>query len=413
MKKPLFVILTLSALYASGATSLAWSDTPYLQPPATNIYDTADIETSQSMGVDSSVVATAVTSDTGNGTVVIYSALGGEYSVPFDLGNVHPTNQDLGMSLFVKSQGLSAVAVDPQTHSVYAAGETFNGSDYDCLIKKYDQNGTQIWSITHDFQLNKHDFCHDIAIDGNGDVIVAGTSVVPGSGYVAKMVKLDANGNVLAENSQRPENCGSFTPCQSQIMKISIGSDGRIVALIKREMLYWWIGTWDTNLQKMPGVLNGFNPPEIHAQDVAVDANGNIYAVGWSYVDNNGTAEMRHKLIRFDEAYNITCEDSRVFGSVSVRHDWHDGWFGVTVANDGHAYVTGSDQKNIITMEYDAACTPQWSDSAGAVIPLIYNNGSLEIGYDIAIDANGDLHIAGQGGPSGNTHALTLKYSRL
>lgn len=413
MKKPSFGLLTLSALCASGATSLAWADAPYQQPPATKTYDTVYADVSQSIGVDNSVVATAVTSDNGNGEVVFYLATGGKNAVQFDPGNVHPAKGEMGIPLSVRSRGLSAVAVDPRTHSVYAAGETFNGTDYDCLIKKYDRNGNQIWSKTHDFYQGAHDFCRDVAVDGNGDVIVGGARLKSASS-MAKLVKFDANGNLLAENSVGIENCGPSLPCSSKITKISVGSDGRIVALVKLGWFNWWIGTWDTNLHKMPGYATySSSEADITPFNVAVDNNGNFYAVGWHYVDYNGTSKIHHKLIRFDEANNVTCEDSQLFGSVSFYSDWNDGWFGVTVSDNGHAYVTGSDQNNIIAMEYDGVCAPLWKNSAGAIAPLIYNGGYREIGHDIDIDTSGDLHITGQGSTWSNTHALTLKYSHL
>jgi len=417
MKKLLLGLLTLSALCASGATSPVWAGSPYLKPPVSKIHDTGGVDVSRSIGSDGSVTAVAITSDTENGAVVIYSNEGDKYTVPFDPGNVHPANREVNLTLALKSQGLSAVAVDPRTHSVYAAGETFNGTDYDCLIKKYNQEGKQIWSITHDFHQSGHDFCSDIAVDGNGDVIVGGAvSNRLSEIYMAKLAKFGANGNFLTSNNMDDENCGPTTPCQSQIIKISVGDDGRIVALVKREMLFWWIGIWNTNLQKMPGGVANYNvkiSPLFSAQDLAVDADGNFYVVGWGTVVEDGYRKMSHTLMRFDKTSNVTCHDSQLFGSHSTYHDWNDGWNGVTVTNNGHAYVTGSDQQDIIVMEYDAACAPQWNDSAGTIDPLLYDGGGVDIGNDIAIDSNGDLHITGQGGPSNNTHALTLKYSHL
>src|SRR5215813_9460805 len=83
-----------------------------------------------------------------------------------------------------------AMAVDG-SGNVYVAGSlswTNGASDY--LTVKYDLNGTQLWAQSYDGPSNAVGVAKALAIDGAGDIYVTGAS-----GGTIATVKYDPNGN--------------------------------------------------------------------------------------------------------------------------------------------------------------------------------------------------------------------------
>ncbi|HXH17795.1 MAG TPA: SBBP repeat-containing protein [Chitinophagales bacterium] len=78
--------------------------------------------------------------------------------------NSSGSNEDRGTFVRVASSG-----------NVYVAGRTFNGSDFDFLILKYDNAGAQQWLRTYDSG-NGDDAPNDFKIDGNENLYLCGIS---------------------------------------------------------------------------------------------------------------------------------------------------------------------------------------------------------------------------------------------
>lgn len=406
---------------------------PYFEPPEVFQYDSGVYESGRSVDVDGAGnLYVGVIEANGNGSIIKYTATGSkEWGVLFDDGNIHPTNNDeLRIPLTLGSSGISAITVD-DAGNVYAAGETFNGTDYDCLVKKYDTRGNELWAYTYQNTLmlpsepyTRHEFCADIVLDHSGNVIAGGTVLTVQDylvSYINMLVKLSPDGTVITDTGpEKPANCGPQAPCESQIREMSIGGDGRIYILAMIWMTTEWIGAYDSDLQYIQGGLDypyamtSFVPNTITATS---DPDTKLYAAGYDTVYNaQGVAEIYHKIILFQPnqttEYTELCEDHRLFGTVGAAGDYHDDWYGSTLGQNGNIYLVGSDQHDMIAMEYDSTCTPQWADETGNLAPLIWDAGGFELGHDAALDADSNLILTGTAGtPPGPPYdTVTVKH---
>jgi len=66
------------------------------------------------------------------------------------------------------------VAVDDAENIVVVGRVSISGSDYDWHVRKYDSSGTFIWSDTYNGPAGLTDTAYKVAIDSNGDIVVAG-----------------------------------------------------------------------------------------------------------------------------------------------------------------------------------------------------------------------------------------------
>src|SRR2546428_8488898 len=136
------------------------------------------------------------------------------------------------------------MAVD-KTGNVYVSGGSYGGtSTYDDIATiKYDTDGHRLWVARYDGPGHYYDGSFvDIAVDGDGNVIVTGDANVDSSdsysqqyAYDYATIKYDPNGNQL------------------------------------------WVARYD-----------GYDQDEDRPQAMAVDAQGNVYVTGYSWGNFSG-----------------------------------------------------------------------------------------------------------------------------
>jgi len=90
-----------------------------------------------------------------------------------------------------------AIAVDG-SGNVYVAGYSYgSGTDDDYATIKYDPAGTQLWVKRYNGPGNSYDIAYAIALDGSGNVYVTGQSKGSGTSYDYATIKYDPAGNQL------------------------------------------------------------------------------------------------------------------------------------------------------------------------------------------------------------------------
>lgn len=229
---------------------------------------------------------------TGTGAIVKYDADGNlEWAVPF-------AGADNGIP--------RGVVVDA-AGSVYATGYSPEGPDSDILTVKYDAEGNALWVARHDGPLGRGDFGRKLALDGAGNLYVAGYS--QGETYANLVtLKYDTSGNEIW-SARSPRE--SF---QSGLLDRILESEG-------------------------PGAA-----PRV---GLAVDRSRSIYVTG--RLREHGHSD--YEVIKYDA-------DGRELWNV------RDGLPGVTdvpraiaVDREGGVFVTGTSADDFFTVKYDQTST--------------------------------------------------------
>lgn len=231
------------------------------------------------------------------------------------------------------SPALGAIAVDGNG-SVYIAGNIGTGwYSWDFGTIKYDANGNLQWVRTYNGLENSVDIATSMAIDPNGNIYVTGYSVGSGTGYDYATVKYSPDGE--EQWVARYNGLGNETDIATSIV-LDANSNVYVTgysAGIGTGYDYVSIKYDSTGVEQWVSRYNGAGNSTDIANQLAVDANGNVYVTGGSY--DNGTA-MDYVTIKYDpigieqwvERYNGTGNGDDISNSIAVD------------AN-GNAYVTG------------------------------------------------------------------------
>lgn len=270
--------------------------------------------------------------------------------------------------------GSSAITVDSDEY-IYLTGEYSNGpvNDLDILIRKYNQNGNEIW--TKSPQGLHDDYSNSVSVDTFGSVLIAGSfeslNLKFGSITLVNygyndifLAKYDVNGNVIwaksplwgnnedEANSIIVDDLGNIYVAGSYASdSISFGNITLINAssgLFGREDIF--IVKYSADGNALWGKrVGGLNKDE--ANSITVDASGNIYVTG-SFTS-----------------------DSITFGDITL-----------TNAGEG-----GYGQDDIFLAKYDANGNVLWATSIGNSFV-----NEEDVSYSVTTNILGDIYLAGK-----------------
>ena len=300
----------------------------------------------------------------------------------------------------------NAIAVD-SVGNVYVTGEGWGpGGNKDYSTVKYDSAGNQLWAIQYNGSGNTDDYAYDIAVDSAGNAYVTGycgrgstkDDIVTikyagatgaelwnvhynGAGDdndIAYELALDSLGNVYV--------CGGTYWSTTNIDFVTLKYDSLGNQL--------WAVRYD-------GPISGRDM----ANELALDAAGNVYIAGSSEGDGTGPDYVT---VKYDVDGNKLWDQrysSAGAGSDSIQE--------LFVSTDGSAYVTGWTQgtaplRNITTICYNSAGGQTWLAQYSGP-----GNGD-NIAFELALDPSGALYVTGGStGGSGKREFVTIKYNDL
>src|SRR3989339_140550 len=265
-------------------------------------------------------------------------------------------------------------------------------------------NVTPLWTKTYNGATNGNDYGMGIAVDISGNIYVTGYESVTGQGNNIWTRKYDNNGSEVWTKTHNGVTDGS-----DQGRGIAVDSSGNVYAIGNEEITGQsaniWIRKYDNNgaeiwTRTYNGVANGVDM----GSGIAVDISGNVYVTGseeiaghsyniWTRKYNSNGAEI------WTRTYNGAANST-------------DSGIGIAVDDSGNVYVTGTEEVtgqsyNIWTRKYDSSGSEVWTKTYnGSANASDYGNG-------IAVDGIGNIYVTGYTFVSGeNGNIWTGKYGQ-
>ena len=279
--------------------------------------------------------------------------------------------------------------------NVYVAGYTHgtrSSSDY--LTVKYDSTGSVLWATRYRGPVGGEDEISDMVIDLSGNVYVTGFSYGRGTGRDYLTVKYNPDGveqwvaryNGLQNYSDVARAIGVDTAGNVYVTGRSADGGRYIYATIKYnpDGVEQWVAK--------------YNKTEFHnagATALTVDAAGNVYVTGdhGSSRDDQGYVTIKYN------TYGVKLWDVR-YGGPDVGDEDPSA---IALDPRGNVYVTGTSivwytgEREYATVKYNPNGVPQWVRR--------YNNpgDGWNEAYALAIDLSGNVYVTGSSG--------TIKYN--
>jgi len=252
------------------------------------------------------------------------------------------------------------IAVDG-SGNVYVTGyETVSGEGGNIWVRKYDSDGDVVWTRTYNGAANSWDEGSSIAVDRSGNVYVTGYEESGAANDRDIWVrKYNSNGQeVWARTHNGP---GSD---DDEGYGIAVDGSGNVYVA----GCEWGVGEEDIWVRKYTSggdevwtrTYNGTASQNDQGYDIAVDGSGNVYVIGYEIV----AGESRNIWIR---KYNSEGDEVWTTTHNGIFDGWDEG-YGIAVDGSGNVYVTGCHQVSGASLEiwvrkYDSDGKEVWTRS--------------------------------------------------
>jgi hypothetical protein len=289
----------------------------------------------------------------------------------------------------------TAVGVDAAGH-VYVGGSEGNPRDINYLVLKYDSQGRQLWVDTYfDSEQYHQNRVNDLAVDGQGNVIVTGEAIGTEGTWNYLTIKYSPAGERLwlsrynSSDDDRPEALALDRAGNIYVT----GRGGFDYATVKYnsdgETL--WAAQYD-------GAVHGFD----RATAIVVDESGHAHVTGRStYVNFTGEDEDASLLtLKYDvdgsqlwaARYNLPHGDSVYNGKLALD-------------SAGNVYAVATSGQDLVTLKYNSDGYQQWITR--------YDTGATETPAATALDDGGNVYVAGSRTLWPEIHFFLLKYEQF
>lgn len=280
--------------------------------------------------------------------------------------------------------------------NMYVVGQDLKSdfSDSRLYLAKFNSSGALIWQ--RNLGSIGNELGYDIILDSSNNIYVTGATRVSSLDYML-LAKYDSSGVI---QWQRRLGIASGGGINSR--GVAVDSSGNVyicglqydASYNETHILAKYDASgsilWQRQLPNPSGSNNAFA--------VAVDSSGNVYTCGASYDGTN-----RLLLVKYNSSGTLQWQ--RLLGGTQGAYG-----FGVSIDVTGNVYVCGyidlsqgTFNWQIFVAKYDSSGNVQWQRTLNAA--------GGDYGYDITVDANSNVYVAGVTPSGGFNIACIAKYN--
>jgi hypothetical protein len=276
-----------------------------------------------------------------------------------------------------------------RSRNVYVAGESEEGAatGKDYIVIKYDSAGTEKWTARYNGPDFKDDVAQKVIADDNGNVFVTGNSENAHGNYDIVTVKYDRNGQFQwAENYNGPSDGNDIAG------SLALDPEGNIIVAATSDSLGTLFDYLVIKYDVSGNILwkkryNGPANDGDHANAMITDDKGNVYVTGWSV--GNGT-EIDFATVKYSSE-GIRQWVARWDDPAGSE----DGANAIAIDNQKNVYITGystgeETRKYITTVKYNIDGIQQWASQYNA------DSVSSDSGMFNVLDENNSIYVLGQ-----------------
>lgn len=193
----------------------------------------------------------------------------------------------------------SSLAVDA-SGNVYVTGTSYSAGTYDDIVTiKYNSSGVQQWVQVYNGPGNGNDGASKVAIDGNGNAVIAGWSNGGSTGIDIVTLKYGPNGAIQwVQRYNGPSNGDDYSSSMALDISGNIYVAGS-TAGIGTGLDYTTIKYNSLGDQQWVRRYNYVNAGNDYARSIAVDKSGNSYVAGYFYVP---TTQYNYATLKYDSS---------------------------------------------------------------------------------------------------------------
>jgi len=297
-----------------------------------------------------------------------------------------------------------AVAVDG-SGNVYVAGDsTGSNNGYDIATVKYGPDGSQAWVARYDGPANSGAVASALAVDGSGNVYVTGSSTGSGTGGDSVTIKYGPDGSqewvARYDGPASGDDAGGGLAVDGSgnvyVTGRSAGSGtGRDSVTIKYrpDGSEDWVARYD-------GPAGG----DDGTGDLALDGSGNVYVTGNSAGSGTGEDYVTIKYRPDGSEEWVARYDGPISGD--------DAGYRLAVDGSGNVYVTGDSTGSATEYDYDYATIKYRPDGSQE---WVARYGGPANSFDgvagLALDGSGNVYVTGRSPGFGTSNDyVTIKY---
>jgi uncharacterized delta-60 repeat protein len=302
-----------------------------------------------------------------------------------------------------KSDAPVALAIDAQGNVIVAGTARMEGNrSYDFATIKYSEAGIEEWVAHYNGSTDSADFASALALDSKGNIYVTGTTWADSEDFNFATVKYNSSGieqwrTEFDGDSSYSDRAVGITFAHNKIYVAGTTDNGTVITTLQYspEGILQWEQTYSDTSESIDRV-----------RCLTADASGTVTVAGTSFNDETANDFV---MIQYDE--NGT---QKWVARHNENNSSDDKSGGITYDADGNIYITGftrtelySTDSDILTIKYNTDGVAQWK------IRYSREGASRDSANAVHIDNAGNVFVAGTSSRLPITEFTILHYAQI